>query len=32
MELMFPGSKFVILQDIRDLPRVLPKLYIRLTV
>ncbi len=32
MELMFPGSRFVILQDIRELPRVLPRMYIRLTV
>ncbi len=32
MEIMFPGMHFAILPDIRDLPRILPRLYIRLTV
>ena len=31
MEIMFPDRRFAILPDIRDLPRVLPGLYIRLT-
>jgi hypothetical protein len=29
---MFPGRRFVILHDIRQLPRVLPALYSRLTL
>ena len=32
MEIMFPRRRFAILPDIRALPRVLPKLYVRLTV
>lgn len=32
MELMFPRRRFVILPDIRRLPRVLPRLYVSLTV
>jgi nitric oxide reductase activation protein len=32
MEIMFPRAGFAILQDIRDLPRVLPRLYIRITI
>ncbi len=32
MEIMFPGRRFAILNDIRDLPKVLPGLYIKLTV
>lgn len=32
MEIMFPGHRFVILPDLRDLPRVLPVLYGRLTL
>lgn len=32
MEIMFPRRRFVILPDIRQLPRVLPSLYVRLTV
>lgn len=32
MEIMFPRRRFAILPDIRVLPRILPKLYIRLTV
>ena len=32
LEIMFPGRRFVILPDMRDLPRVLPRLYTRLTV
>ncbi len=32
MEIMFPHKRFVILPDIRELPRLLPKLYIKLTV
>jgi nitric oxide reductase NorD protein len=31
MEIMFPGQMFAILPDIRQLPRVLPRLYIRMT-
>ncbi|MCD6394868.1 MAG: VWA domain-containing protein [Planctomycetes bacterium] len=31
MEIMFPQRRFVILPDIRRLPRLLPKLYVRLT-
>ena len=31
MEIMFPHHRYAILSDIRDLPRLLPKLYIRLT-
>ncbi|KPK47184.1 MAG: hypothetical protein AMK72_08785, partial [Planctomycetes bacterium SM23_25] len=31
MEIMFPRRRFAILSDIRLLPRVLPKLYIKLT-
>ena len=32
MEIMFPRRRFAILPDIRQLPRVLPRLYVRLTV
>lgn len=32
MEIMFPDRMFVILPDIQHLPRVLPQLYIRMTV
>ncbi|MFW5745879.1 MAG: nitric oxide reductase activation protein NorD, partial [Spirochaetota bacterium] len=32
MEIMFPHRRFAILRDMRDLPAVLPRLYIRLTV
>ncbi len=32
MEIMFPGRRFVILPGIRHLPRVLPELYLRLTL
>ncbi len=32
MEIMFPRRRFVILPDIRQLPRVLPQLYLRLTL
>ncbi len=32
MEIMFPRRRFVILPDIRSLPRVLPQLYLRLTL
>jgi nitric oxide reductase activation protein len=32
MEIMFPRKRFAILSDIRQLPRVLPRLYTRLTV
>ena len=32
MEIMFPERRFVILEDISDLPRVLPGLYIKMTV
>ncbi len=32
MEIMFPQRRFAILDDIRVLPRILPKLYIRMTV
>ena len=32
MEIMFPRRRFVILPSIRLLPRVLPQLYLRLTV
>ena len=32
MEIMFPRNRFVILQDLRQLPRILPQLYIRMTV
>ncbi len=32
MEIMFPQHRFAILNDMQQLPRVLPKLYIRLTV
>ncbi|MBN1641750.1 MAG: VWA domain-containing protein [Anaerolineae bacterium] len=31
MEIMFPGQMFAILPDIRQLPDVLPRLYIRMT-
>ncbi len=31
MEIMFPERRFAILYDIRELPRVLPRLYLRLT-
>ncbi len=31
MELMFPGGRYIILEDIRKLPRVLSRLYLRLT-
>jgi len=31
MEIMFPRHRFAILSDIRNLPRMLPKLYVRLT-
>ncbi len=32
MEIMFPRRRFAILSDIRQLPRVLPALYVKLTV
>ena len=32
MEIMFPGRRFAILPDIRALPKILPRLYTRLTV
>lgn len=32
MEIMFPRKRFVILPDLQDLPRVLPQLYLRLTM
>jgi nitric oxide reductase activation protein len=32
MEIMFPHRRFAILEDIHDLPRVLPRLYVQLTV
>ena len=32
MEIMFPRRRFALLPDIRHLPRVLPKLYVKLTV
>jgi nitric oxide reductase activation protein len=32
MEIMFPDRMFAILPDIQHLPRVLPQLYIRMTV
>lgn len=32
MEIMFPGRRFAILPDIRLLPKILPRLYTRLTV
>lgn len=32
MEIMFPGRRFAILGDIRHLPKVLPRLYTRLTL
>lgn len=32
MEIMFPGRRFAILPDIRVLPKILPRLYTRLTV
>jgi nitric oxide reductase NorD protein len=32
MEIMFPDRRFAILSDIRQLPRVLPALYVKLTV
>jgi len=32
MEIMFPGRRFAILPDIRALPRLLPQLYLRLTL
>jgi hypothetical protein len=32
MEIMFPARRFVILPDIEHLPRILPKLYMRLTL
>ena len=31
MELMFPRGRFVIVEDVRALPRLLPRLYLRLT-
>ncbi len=31
MEIMFPQRRFVILPDLRSLPQVLPKLYVKLT-
>lgn len=31
MGIMFPGRRFVILSDIRQLPRVLPRLYLHMT-
>ncbi|MFW6457248.1 MAG: nitric oxide reductase activation protein NorD [Planctomycetota bacterium] len=31
MELMFPGGRYIILEDIRKLPRMLSRLYLRLT-
>lgn len=31
MEIMFPQQRFVILSDMRQLPRILPKLYIKMT-
>jgi len=31
MEIMFPGSRFAILPDIRRLPQILPALYLKLT-
>ncbi|MBN1676259.1 MAG: VWA domain-containing protein [Kiritimatiellae bacterium] len=31
MEIMFPGRRFVILPDMRQLPRVLPRLYLHMT-
>jgi nitric oxide reductase activation protein len=30
MEIMFPRRRFALLDDIRDLPRILPRLYLRL--
>jgi len=32
MEIMFPGHRFAIIADIGQLPRILPKLYLQLTV
>jgi nitric oxide reductase activation protein len=32
MEIMFPGHRFAILPDIRVLPKILPRLYTRLTL
>jgi hypothetical protein len=32
MEIMFPRRRFVILHDLHELPRVLPKLYLNLTL
>ena len=32
MEIMFPGRRFAILPDIRALPKILPRLYTRLTL
>lgn len=32
MEVMFPHQRFAILDDMRRLPRILPRLYVRLTV
>jgi nitric oxide reductase activation protein len=32
MQIMFPGGRFAILPDIRHLPRVLPRLYVKLTI
>ncbi len=32
MEIMFPHQRFAILNDMRQLPRILPRLYVRLTV
>jgi nitric oxide reductase activation protein len=32
MEIMFPEHRYVILADVGKLPRVLPRLYVQLTV
>jgi hypothetical protein len=32
MEVMFPRRRFVILPIIRELPAILPKMYLRLTL
>ena len=32
MEIMFPDRRFLILPDLQRLPRVLPELYLKLTV
>jgi nitric oxide reductase activation protein len=32
MALMFPGHRYVVLPDISRLPRLLPELYLRLTL